>query len=69
MGFAPVQQHLDHGRGQQDLVDFFLVDGLQHTLRCEGLQDRVGATGDEQPGDRGEVGQVEHRHRMQEHRA
>ncbi|MNE56688.1 hypothetical protein D3C80_1516160 [compost metagenome] len=35
MTVAPVQQHLDHGGCQQNLVDPFLGDGLQYPARLE----------------------------------
>ncbi|MNJ18569.1 hypothetical protein D3C77_128730 [compost metagenome] len=64
---ATVQEHLDHGRRQEDFADALLVNGLQHLVWGEGRQYHVGTTAEEQRGHGGVVSQVEHRHDMQEH--
>ncbi|MCY1286701.1 hypothetical protein D9M70_356770 [compost metagenome] len=65
VGVARIQQHLDHGRRQQDLADAFAGDGLQYLLRHEGRLHHVRPPGHEQCGHGREVGQVEHRHHVQ----
>ncbi|MNO74353.1 hypothetical protein D3C76_653490 [compost metagenome] len=65
IGVARIQQHLDHGRRQEDLVDALAGDGFQHRLRHEGRHHHMGAAAHEQGGHGREIGQVEHRHHVQ----
>ncbi|MCY1364158.1 hypothetical protein D9M68_565820 [compost metagenome] len=68
VGVASVEHHLDHGRRQHDVRDLLVDDGLQGGLAAERRQHDVHAAGDQLAVHRREVGQVEHRHGVQEHR-
>ncbi|MNE34859.1 hypothetical protein D3C80_1285960 [compost metagenome] len=65
---APVEQHLDHGRCEQDLIDALFGDGAQHRARLERRQYDMPASGQKQAGHGPNIGQVKHRHHMQKYR-
>ncbi|MNE26737.1 hypothetical protein D3C80_1201150 [compost metagenome] len=65
IGLARIEQHLDHGWGQQGVTGLFLADHRQRFFCLERWQYHMGATDDVQCNHCRQISQMEHRHSMQ----
>jgi hypothetical protein len=67
-GITGVEQHLNHRRRKKDFVDLLSGDSLKRDLGRESWQYHMQTTTDRQCCHPGVVGQMKHRHNVQEHR-